>query len=95
VIHSGLFLWENISRNNGEFTIRITYSGKNSKSSGNLFGLDCIQIIESDFNVQNAIEFEQYNFIDKSIFNGNFAQEMSFYQNGNGVTKTDGFCRRR
>lgn len=82
VIHSGIISLGEYIPNNGEFTIRITYSGKNSKSSGNLFGLDCIQIIESDFNVQNAIEFEQYNFIDKSIFNGNFAQEMSFYQNG-------------
>lgn len=82
VIHTGAISIGEFTPINGEFTLRVTYTGKNSKSNGNLFGLDCLQIIESDFKVENAIEFENYLPSAISGFSGDFPQEMSFYING-------------
>jgi hypothetical protein len=72
----------------GVFEVKITYAGKKSASTGNLIGLDCIQIIEANFEVTGAIEFETCNHTTLSGFTNNFAQEMSAYTNGTWSKKT-------
>jgi hypothetical protein len=70
------------------FELKITYSGKNASSTGNLIGLDCIQIMEADVKISGAIEFETTDFTNISGFTNIFAQGMSAYTNGNWSNKT-------
>ena len=90
VIHTGVISLG--SRNTpdaaGNFELKIRYIGRNVASTGNLIGLDCIQIMEADFEVPGAIEFETYNFTNILGFTNNFAQEMGAYPNGNWSKKT-------
>jgi hypothetical protein len=91
VIHSGVIsLGGRFSPDSeGVFEIKITYTGKNQSSTGNLIGLDCIQIIDNDFKVTGAIEFETYNFANISGFANNLAQELtSWCPNGKWSNKT-------
>jgi hypothetical protein len=70
------------------FEVRITYKGKNASATGNLIGLDCIQIMEANFEVPGAIEFESADSEVISGFSNNFAQDMSAYTNGQWSKKT-------
>lgn len=84
VIHTGVILLGSrfTPAIDSSFTVKITYAGRNAASTGNLIGLDCIQIMEADFERTGAIEFETYNYTNISGFTNNFSQEMSAYANG-------------
>jgi hypothetical protein len=90
VVHTGVItLGSNLTPENGIFELKITYTGRNAASTGNLIGLDCIQFIEEDFKITGAIELESYNFTDISGFTNNFAQELtSWCRNGKWSDKT-------
>ena len=90
VIHTGVISLGSrfIPASDSIFTVKITYEGRNTASTGNLIGLDCIQIMEADFEIAGAIEFETYNYTNISGFTNNFAQEMNAYANGKWSKKT-------
>jgi hypothetical protein len=90
VIHSGVItLGSRLAPVDGAFELKITYSGRNSGATGNLIGLDCIQIMEENFKITGAVEFETYNFVDISGFTNNFAQELtSWCPNGKWSDRT-------
>jgi hypothetical protein len=90
VIHTGVVLLGNRYTPSADsiFEVKIRYVGRNSAATGNLIGLDCIQIMEADYEIDGAIEFETCNFTNISGFTNNFAQGMSAYANGKWSKKT-------
>jgi hypothetical protein len=82
VVHSGIISLGEYTPENGCFEIKIIYSGKSRSATGNLFGLDCIQFIEADFKVANAIELEGYAHASVEGLSSHFAQNMDAYRNG-------------
>ncbi|MDR0810671.1 MAG: DUF2961 domain-containing protein [Paludibacter sp.] len=79
VVHTGVIALNSrfTPTTEGSFEVKIISNGKNAAATGNLIGLDCIQFIEQNFTVANAIEFETFNFNELSGFGNNFAQELA------------------
>jgi hypothetical protein len=78
VVHTGVItLASRLAPVDGAFELKVTYAGRNAAATGNLIGLDCIQIIEADFVVDKAVELETHEPAALSGFTNHFAQELT------------------